>query len=364
MACFQNITCTKKMKNKFETNKKQRIEWIDAAKAVAIICIVLGHAVNGNGILWHIVYGFHIPLFIILGGLIFSVRVEKFQDFVIRKFKSIMIPYYFWGIISIFIYLIMTTIIHEKDSLNIYQCFVGLIVGTAQNGKMHWNTPMWYLPMYFCMQSVSFVWVKCKQSNKTLLVYGISSFVFAWLIYFIKPDIYLPFGIASMIFLYPFFVFGVWLKKVDIFFEQLSKVKRVFVACALMVISGVGIIYQDNIDYVTNVYRSYPIFYFSAIGMSLGIIVIIKETPKHSNLIKTIGLNTLGIMILQKFPLFFLIHVCPVIKNLYHTNILVVSIISTCITVLVCTAVCVYCTKYWPWMFGKKVYKEWNKGKR
>lgn len=340
--------------------EKKRIKWVDATRAFAIFCIVLGHAINGKNMIWHIVYGFHVPLFIILGGFTYSCREKEFGVYSIKKFRSIMIPYYFWGIFSIAIYFLMSKVIHE-DTLSISQCIVGLVVGTAKNGYMHWNTPMWYLPMYFLIQIVSYVLYKHKPDGRTKCVYGILSFVFAYLLYLIKPDLQLPLGLSSSIYLYPFFVFGSILKDILDYLNELTKLKKLILACTLIAISGFLIAWQKNIDYVTDVYRNYPIFVFSAIAMSLGFIIIIREMPRYNSLVTIVGTNTLGIMILQKFPLYFFIHVCPGVKEVYYSYPLLVSMVVSLITVFCCVVVCIIGTSYAPWAFGRVVLRKRNK---
>lgn len=353
---FQQVILEGEKRNNSASIKgNSRIAWIDAAKAFAICCIVLGHAINGNGILWHFVYGFHVPFFLILGGLIFSAKEEKLISYIIKKFKNIMIPYYFWGIVSICVYIAIAKIARESPKLTILQCLFGLVLGTAKNGYMHWNTPMWYLPMYFLIQIASYLILRRKPNVKVKVIYGIGSFIIAWGLYQIKSDILLPFGCSTAIFLYPFFAIGTFLNPILSKFDVLSKNVQNLTALGLIAASGCVIIYQDNIDYVTDVYRQYPLFVISAIGMSLGIILIIKQVPRYSSLVNLIGTNTLGIMILQKFPIYFFVHICPGIKRLYLSLPQVTSFFVTIITVLICAVFSSYGTRYVPWMFGRIV---------
>ena len=44
----------------------KRIAWIDMAKAIAILLMVIGHEASGNIYTW--IFSFHMPLFFILSG--------------------------------------------------------------------------------------------------------------------------------------------------------------------------------------------------------------------------------------------------------------------------------------------------------
>ena len=50
--------------------KDNRIEWVDEAKGIGIILVMLGHCyLNWNFCFWF--YSFHMPLFFILSGYTF-----------------------------------------------------------------------------------------------------------------------------------------------------------------------------------------------------------------------------------------------------------------------------------------------------
>lgn len=66
--------------------KKERIAWIDIAKAIAIFFIVLGHQLP-SGPLCGYLYSFHVPLFFFLSGLTFNTAKEP-KNFFPRKSKK------------------------------------------------------------------------------------------------------------------------------------------------------------------------------------------------------------------------------------------------------------------------------------
>ena len=73
----------------------KRINYIDYAKGLAILCVLLGH-MEIHPILKNYIYSFHMPLFFILSGY-FMKRAKLDKDTVIKNFKSIMVPYFIVG---------------------------------------------------------------------------------------------------------------------------------------------------------------------------------------------------------------------------------------------------------------------------
>jgi fucose 4-O-acetylase-like acetyltransferase len=76
---------------------KSRLEWIDSAKGLAILAVVLGHVAPGSRPL----YWWHMPCFFFLSGCVFRPQNDE-QTYGIRRAKQLMIPYVAWiGLLSI-----------------------------------------------------------------------------------------------------------------------------------------------------------------------------------------------------------------------------------------------------------------------
>lgn len=79
---------------------KERIQWVDACKAYAIFLVVLGHYYHGSFINSYI-YSFHMPLFFFLAGLVSTIQVKTFKDFVRGRIRTLIIPYFTFGLIQV-----------------------------------------------------------------------------------------------------------------------------------------------------------------------------------------------------------------------------------------------------------------------
>ena len=80
------------MMNKNLTN---RIQWVDTAKGIGLLCVILGHLNVPYLATW--IYTFHMPLFFFLSGVVFSGRKYNFRDFLVRKITSLIVPYFTLG---------------------------------------------------------------------------------------------------------------------------------------------------------------------------------------------------------------------------------------------------------------------------
>ena len=68
-----------------------RIEWVDIAKGIGIILVVIGHMVKGNGIVGQSIWAFHMPLFFFLSGM-FMRPTELFISLIAKKARSLLLP--------------------------------------------------------------------------------------------------------------------------------------------------------------------------------------------------------------------------------------------------------------------------------
>lgn len=67
-----------------------RLRYIDIAKGIAIICIILGHLGNSN--INRFVYTFHVTIFYLITGYFISTK-RPVKDFVKVKFRTLIVPY-------------------------------------------------------------------------------------------------------------------------------------------------------------------------------------------------------------------------------------------------------------------------------
>lgn len=185
-----------------------RIEFIDLAKGVCILYIVLGHiSVNinfpGLGNMTNIA----MPTFFVLSGL-FVKLYGSVKSFLIDKINRILIPFLFFYLLGYFIFYIVNWI--EP----------GLIVSDAKSvldvftQRQYFNGPIWFLlalfwiNIMFCVihEYLSKEWLR---AIVVLIVGGVGLFL-GW------NDIYMPCVVDSAMTALPFFYFGYWLKQFDL----------------------------------------------------------------------------------------------------------------------------------------------------
>ncbi|GEO70622.1 acyltransferase family protein [Levilactobacillus acidifarinae] len=111
--------------NQIQVNKG-RIKWVDAAKGMAILLVVYGHALEGthaniqfNNLAYEyqhgLIYSFHMPLFFLLSGYFINSWLHRPAGVAIKqKVVSLLVPYVVWSILQGALMVVM----HSKSTVN------------------------------------------------------------------------------------------------------------------------------------------------------------------------------------------------------------------------------------------------------
>ena len=81
--------------------QSNRLEWLDIAKGIAIILMVIGHSsipqIGSN-----FIFAFHMPLFFIASGWVSNYQKSSFKRFIEKKWSSLLIPFFYYsGIVMV-----------------------------------------------------------------------------------------------------------------------------------------------------------------------------------------------------------------------------------------------------------------------
>lgn len=114
--------------------KSDHLTYIDVAKAICIILVVVGHfnPVTSPGWwadVFRVIYSFHMPVFMFLSGLLYSLTSKPshylsfaspagYGSFVWKKFRRLMIPYFVASIVIIAIKIAIQSVIPIKNAVS------------------------------------------------------------------------------------------------------------------------------------------------------------------------------------------------------------------------------------------------------
>ena len=338
----------------------KRIRWIDVAKGYGIFLIVLGHILT-TGTLRRLIFAFHVPLFFILSGLTLNTNI-RFKNFLVKKFKSLMIPYFTFSVISIvlfsFMIKLMPSLSEQSGFFN--QLFV-VLYGNSRPDIMKWNTPLWFLPCLFAVLVVVYVIERSMQYNvggaAVRLLVIIVSFV-AGVLFETNVDVRLPMQMESGIFMIGFVEIGVILSKCD-FSEQVKKISAFMLISIGLLVIGSLVSHINGFAEVRTYYygKNGFLFIITSVTMSMAFLLI-AMLFENSKIWKVIGVNSMVVLLLHKFPIVFFQSICPGVKSLLSKPTTMsgtfMAILVAILVIALCNMAGYFIKKVCPESLGKK----------
>lgn len=288
------------MTNKIMSGRVSRIEYIDILKGLAILLVVIGHAIQVNvpnidiNNIFLYIYSFHMPLLMFLSGfLAFGKNID-----IKKKFNTLVVPFISWYVLQ---YLITYFSSNKSPSLLVY--FEKLLI-SPDNGLWF----LWILFLNFCLLKtiIYYTNIEAKYSELITLFIG-------WQIVKNIPTGIL--GIASVKWFFPFFGLGYLYHKYQIALN--SKVIKVMLVLLFPVFAyywqrnGIphnwGAIQSFFIDHKL-VGISYLLAVYKHVTPILGIGFCIAIVPMLNgyigNLLKVLGILSMEIYVIHQYLLF------------------------------------------------------------
>lgn len=308
----------------------KRYEFIDLAKGIGILLVILGHITLTPNFLRIWLYTFHIPLFFFLSGYVFSGNSD-FKSFILKKIKSLLIPYLFFGLVLVLIQ------IWQSEPLNILNILVGFLNLITQKKYL----TVWFLSCIFIVNIIMWCIIRFTKGDlyksllMSLVIYLIGAF------YNFKIGSNLPWNINSAFMMTIFFWSGYSLKCINI--ENLiMKIKKFFLVIpVLFFINGVlGVINyiimsHEIVDVYYNRYGNYIIYLFAALSGTLGIFLLAYYTRSKFYIIRYIGQNSLTYYALHQG---IALPIVMSIVNQLNFNIRNIFI-KLCLAIIICCGV-------------------------
>lgn len=145
----------------------KRKTYIDIAKGIATILVIIGHCNYTNSKLVAWLYTFHMPLFFIINGMFISPdKCQSLKEFVKKKAKSLIIPYF---ILSIPTYICSIGIeilkIRAIDFKYIFNRFIGIFIAWR---KTEFDNGMWFLLALLLSDILVYLIIKKIENNKRI----------------------------------------------------------------------------------------------------------------------------------------------------------------------------------------------------
>ena len=316
----------------------KRLRYIDIAKGMAILCMVLGHtySIQDKPFIFVWIYSFHMPLFFITSGILYRIKKsgeEKYSNLIQKKIKTLLIPYLIWNTI----YQIFISILNSLGEKNIWITNLQRII--YFNGSA-----MWFLPVMFIASLIFLVTIKNKYLNIVLgIILGI-------------VGINMPEGSQMLEVLLRAFVGVIFIEIgyyfYDIYINNFSKIILVIVIC----LDILGAWKNGLVSLSDRLFNNPCIYIWTA---CLGTYIIYKMSiyldKRNICLLEYWGKNSIKILCLHGF----IIEIIRLVDYKIFGNVLVCmgrweGVVFTSIILIILTSSMPLINKFLWWSFGER----------
>ncbi|WP_432525358.1 acyltransferase family protein [Serratia sp. BFP-2025] len=267
-----------------------RDESLDSIRGLAIIFVVLGHVSNLPDEIKKAIYLFHMPLFFIVSGYLFSTQKSRdnLPGYIKSKFRRLIIPAWFMGTICGLPFMAMLALgkIQFSDFLFKAQ---GTFLGYPTADHTFNCTPIWFLYSIFITELISAFFSKVNAS----FIY-LSTLSLTFIIITSNSFVFIPFNAFVSISSLFFFCIGILIKG-SIY--NILKSKKTLAAPLFIVFITCFSLSNQSVDMSANQYGEGYTIILNILGALAGtaFIISISEFITNKALI-WFGKNTLPIV--------------------------------------------------------------------
>lgn len=261
---------------------KERIEWIDTAKGIAILLIVLEHTTSIDKSYLGVIFTYiSLPIFYVMSGCFY--KQVAFKTFIFSKLNNLIIPtlFFFWG--ACFIYAMM-------QGIGVYFMIpfkpVYLLDIFMPTEEIYCNGVVWFL--------MSLFWVN-------ILYYFIQKFLSSYCfiaiiicaILGVSGIVHLPYFIDTSLTALPFFYFGVKIKEWGILgnWKFDNKLWMIIIMCSIFVV-----LFAQHNSMRSNEYNNSILYHITALSGVSMVLALCKKIGKVSILSTIYGRYSLIVL--------------------------------------------------------------------
>ena len=347
--------------------ENKRIEWVDIARGIAIILVVLGHSQVGRD-LFNYLYSFHVPLFFFVAGITFRFDKESdFSSFVKKRFLRLLVPYYTFGMIAIAAFYLANKLgVGALDmfgySPTLLQMFKSLLYGSGENHALYFYQALWFLPCMFSVCLISYgicksaLCFKEKNRNAVILCCAGLFVILTFAIRVFCSSLSLPLGLVQSFVHIPFFLLAVVLRSSELLCtnKRLSNALLAFILIFTGAFVSIGhnfCVAQFKLITIHAILIAYAVGVVSCLGY-----IKLCMAVHHSRVVSFVGQWTLPILVLHKYPIALGDILFPQFRhnsgNLYY------CIPMTIFAVVISLLVGMLIDRYLPFLYGKPCRKQ------
>ncbi|WP_284641729.1 acyltransferase family protein [Paenibacillus silviterrae] len=328
-----------------------RIPWVDQAKGWGIILVIIAHTQLDQGWVGKYINSFHMPLFFLLSGYLFSLdKYTGFGAFVRKKTQTLLIPYFGLAALS-YLYFLFRFQFGDPDyykDLDITRQLLGVFYSAGTREWMDFNLPLWFLT---CLFVVELLFYSLRRFVKKTPHLAITLLLLSFIGYAdgLWNPVKLPWGMDVAVTAVVFYGLGYLLKNGITALVGMPVYARLIIAAVMI---GVNVTFiQMRVNLNMKVHGDYLNFYVCAIaGMTA---CLLLSSIFRSSAVAFLGRNALVLLAVHMPLLNIASKINTRLGLLAPFGIYANELAEALITILLLVPVIYFMNTFTPFLLGK-----------
>lgn len=258
--------------------ERKRYEYIDIAKGVVIMLMVLGH----SSLPWYPqrwIFSFHMPFFFLISGLTTNWEKNGFRKFISKKALTLLVPFVIYSLI-----VLLLTPLYSDRTIGTY---------SWQIMTRGWEgIALWFVPVLFLSQVICYYILRWS-----LLKRYVALVVMMLVTYLYRNHVELPWTLYCIPYASSFVIIGALFKGCLLTLQNTSHGKTLSILAGCMIVSSIAPLVSAVDMSCNKVYNFIPA-YIGAIAGSFAVLIAcisiekLKITTNWTNWLQECGKNT------------------------------------------------------------------------
>nr|WP_161984184.1 acyltransferase family protein [Sulfuriferula plumbiphila] len=335
-------------------------------KAIGIVLVVLGHSPGLNEYVKSTIYGFHMPLFFFISGLLLSdeKRQLKITEYFILQTRALGIPYLFFWFVS-YLYWLPTHTLSASAGKYVgipwWKPIEGVFIGNGN--ALYVNVVLWFFTCLFTTSLIYFIARKFFSYLSLLILFN--SIAFAFTLFYDKSWPRTPMGLDNAVVALAFFSAGHSFRQYQpVFLESMSK-KRAIPA-SLFLFSWVLIftILNGEVDLNTMSFGNYKILYFLIAYLGIFSLYFFSISIPNNLVFKWLSKNTIIIFPVHLLMFSVFTGIAEVVFGMPHSfreSSVVWTVLFAVSALLLSYPASLFLYRYFPNVFGGRKKRQYGR---
>lgn len=320
--------------------------WINIARAIGIILVVLGHTwknpIQEFGI--NMIYSVHMPFFFVLSGMLY--KSHSLRYILTVKAKRLLVPYLLFYILFLIYFLTIERRFRPDSDVGIKWQLLSMVYGSNIKGGMNFNVVLWFLPALWSTE-VLYCLIKKAFGKFSFIGFILTSFI--GILLYRYSSIILPMGLNIAFIAVLFYYFGDMLKPA---FTKKVSVRYVLLIGIIVILilffsNGTERLDMASGKYPSNLLKTITIALSGSLGILLTASIIARFRP-----LELLGISeiTLCIMCIHGAITRVLKTLSPIDTDSYFIG-LVICVLTLVISYFLARLYCRFTKSLmWPWL--------------